>query len=115
LLAPLDQVAEVGERGDDHEDGLQVTLLVQLAQRLRAERGEFLLADGVETGEPVLRAIAELDVQREGLEQFVFDQRGHEWIGGGQALVEVASIELMRSRNWLLPPCSRNTARPRCG
>src|SRR5690348_1012470 len=65
----LDQVAEMRERGDHHEDRLQITLRMQLAERLCTKARQLLFADGVEADEAVLRTVAELDVEREGLEQ----------------------------------------------
>src|SRR5688572_27101784 len=74
----VDQRAEIRERGDHHVDGLQVATLVQFAERGGVELAEAFFLDGVEPGKPMLRAIVELDVQYEGLQQVVFHQRGDE-------------------------------------
>ena len=48
---------------------------MQLAERRAIELGEPFLLDGVEAAEPVLRAILELDVDHEGFEQVVLEQK----------------------------------------
>src|SRR4051812_32123951 len=78
LVGTLDERAEVGQRGHHHVDGTEVATLVQLAERRSVELVELFLVDRVEAGEAMLRAVVELDVEREGFEQLVLQQRRHE-------------------------------------
>ena len=47
---------------------------MQLAERGAVELGQAIFLDGVEAREAVFRAVAELDVEREGFEQLVLER-----------------------------------------
>src|SRR5690606_15923550 len=69
LVHALDQRAEVGERCNDHVDGQQVTGAIQALQRRAVQIQQAFFLEGVEAGEPILRAIVQLDVEHERFQQ----------------------------------------------
>src|SRR5438477_3326810 len=66
----LDQRRDVGERSQCHEYRHEISGRMKLGQSAGFERPQLLLVDQMISDQPMLRAIAKLNVEREGLEQF---------------------------------------------
>src|SRR5438270_2389114 len=61
---------------------------MKLGQRAGFERSQLLLVDNMIADQSVLRAVAKLNVQREGLEQFVSLERRIKFAACAIALIE---------------------------
>ena len=73
-VASFDNVAHPGQRGDYHENGLQVAGLVQRLEDVTLQLIETLFRDRVEALHTLFAAVAEGDVQRDFLQQFMLEQ-----------------------------------------
>src|SRR6476646_7800274 len=62
---------------------------MQLGERTGFQRVQFLLIDQMVADQPVARAIAKLDIEREGFEQFVTLERGEEIGARAMPLIEL--------------------------
>ena len=68
-ILAFDQCAKVGHGRDYHVDGLQVAGSIQLFQHAAGQCGKTLFVDGVEAGKAILRAVIQLDIEDERLQQ----------------------------------------------
>src|SRR5689334_5012006 len=84
----IDHSAEIRQRGNHHEQRLQMSLAVQFAECLGAERLQAVFLDGVEAGELLLAPIAESDVEREPFQQVELLERRNERLNRCDAFVD---------------------------